>query len=43
MFSTQPVCTLFVHIFAIISLFIAELKKPKIAIWGKGLKHVVDW
>ena len=28
----------FVHIFDIISLFAAEFEKPKIGIWGKGLK-----
>ena len=38
MFSTQSDdCTPFVNIFDIISLFAAELKEPKIGIWGKGL------
>ena len=31
----------FVHIFAILSLFAAELEKPKIGISGKGLRIVV--
>ena len=31
-------CTPFVNIFDIIFLFAAELKEPKIGIWGKGLK-----
>ena len=38
MFSTQSDnCTPFVHIFDIISLFAAELEKPKIGILSKGL------
>ena len=33
----QIIVSLFVHIFDIISLFVAELKEPKICISGKGL------
>ena len=36
MFSTQITVSLFVHIFDIISLFAAELEKPKIGISLKG-------
>ena len=32
----------FVHIFAIIYLLAAELKKPKIGISGKGLRIILD-
>ena len=36
MFSTQSEnCTPFVYIFEIIFLFAAELKEPKIGMWGK--------
>ena len=34
----QIIVSPFAHIFDIISLFAAELEKPKIAISGKGLK-----
>ena len=38
MFSTQADnCIPFVHIFDFMSLFVAELEKPKIGISGKGL------
>ena len=33
----QTAVSLFVHIFYVISLFAAELEKPKIGISGKGL------
>ena len=33
----QIIVSPFVHIFDIISLFVAELEKPKIGISGKGL------
>ena len=37
----QIIVSPFVHIFAIISLFAAELEKPKIGISGKGLSFTV--
>ena len=40
MFSTQSenhISSNFVDVFNIISLFAAELEKPKIGMWGKGL------
>ena len=33
----------FVHIFAIIYLFAAELEEPKIGISGKGLTHLGEF
>ena len=33
----------FVHIFAIISLVAAELKEPRIGIWGKGWTSDTDF
>ena len=42
LFSTQADnCIPFCPIFAIISLFAAELEGPKISIWGKGLKWIL--
>ena len=35
---SQKTVSLFVHIFATISLFAAEMKKPKIGISGKGIR-----
>ena len=35
----QMIVSPFVHIFDIISLFVAEFKEPKIGISGKGLKY----
>ena len=32
----------FVNIFDIISLFSAVLEEPKIGMWGKGLKELID-
>ena len=37
----QIIVSAFVHIFAIISSFAAEVEEPKIGISGKGLKQVV--
>ena len=44
MFSTQSENRIppFVNIFDIISLFAAEMEKPKIGMWGKGLKKVYN-
>ena len=39
----QIIVSPFVHIFAIISLFAAELEEPKIGISGKGLKLVQSY
>ena len=36
----QIIVTPFVHIFDIISLFTAEMEKPKIGISGKGLTKI---
>ena len=33
----QKIVSPFVNMFEIISLFAAELEKPKIGMWGKGL------
>ena len=39
----QIIVSPFVHIFANISLFAAELEEPKIGISGKGLRTVGDY
>ena len=44
MFCTQSDnCTPFVHIFYVIFLFAAELKEPKIGIWGNRLNDSVSF
>ena len=38
----QKIVSPFVIIFDIISLFAAELEEPKIGMWGKGLKDLIE-